>query len=181
MDALDCIISRRSIRKFTNEAVSEATLEAVVAAAAYAPSWKNTQTTRYVAITDPEVKAKIADDCVLGFPGNARNIHAAPMLIVLTSVSGRSGYERDGSFTTQKQRHWESFDAGIAAEAFCLAAHAHGLGTVIMGIFDPYKVASAARIPNGQSVSALIALGHPAIDPKAPKRKAVDELLTYCR
>jgi nitroreductase len=113
MDALDCIKSRRSIRKFTDEAVSEETLEAIVAAAAYAPSWKNTQTTRYIAVTDPEVKAKIAGDCVLGFPGNTRSISAAPMLIVLTTVNGRSGYERDGSFATQKQRHWKAAPLGI--------------------------------------------------------------------
>ncbi|WP_455129054.1 hypothetical protein [Pseudoramibacter alactolyticus] len=50
-----------------------------------------------------------------------------------------------------------------------------------MGIFDPCKVASAAHVPNGQSVSALIAVGHPATDPRAPKRKTVDELLTYRR
>lgn len=53
--------------------------------------------------------------------------------------------------------------------------------TVIMGIFDPCKVASAAHVPNDQSVSAFIAVGHPATDPRAPKCKTVDELLTYRR
>lgn len=50
-----------------------------------------------------------------------------------------------------------------------------------MGIFDPCKFASAAHVPNDQSVSALIAVGHPATDPRAPKCKTVDELLTYRR
>ena len=50
-----------------------------------------------------------------------------------------------------------------------------------MGIFDPYKVASVAHVPNDLPVSALIVVGHLAPDPRVPKRKTVDELLTYCR
>ena len=47
MEALECIKTRRSVRKFTEEAVSREQMAEVVAAAAYAPSWKNTQTARY--------------------------------------------------------------------------------------------------------------------------------------
>jgi hypothetical protein len=58
----------------------------------------------------------------------------------MTCVTGRCGYERDGSFSTPKGDRWEMFDAGIAAQTFCLAAHEMGLGTVIMGVFDENKV-----------------------------------------
>lgn len=40
MDAQTCILTRRSVRKFTDESVSRELLEKVVALAAYAPSWK---------------------------------------------------------------------------------------------------------------------------------------------
>ena len=43
MEVLECIKTRRSVRKFTEEAVSREQMAEVVAAAAYAPSWKNTQ------------------------------------------------------------------------------------------------------------------------------------------
>ena len=100
-------------------------------------------------------------------------------LVVLTMIKGRSGYERDGSFSTPLATHWQSFDAGIAAQTFCLSAHALGLGTVIMGIYDPAEVAKVVEIPEGQEVAALIALGHPAQDPQAPARKDVDTLLRF--
>ena len=112
------------------------------------------------------------------FPGNQRIIEGAPALVVVTTIASRSGYERDGSFSTSKGTHWESFDCGIATQTFCLAAWDAGLGTVVMGIFDEEKVASLAEVPQGQKVSALVAIGYPDETPAAPKRKAVDDLLT---
>ena len=99
--------------------------------------------------------------------------------MVITTVNSRSGYERDGSFSTSKETHWQSFDAGIATQTFCLAAHEAGLGTVIMGIYDEKKVIDALNIPEGQSVSALVALGYPAENPEAPKRKGTEQLLSF--
>ena len=63
MEALENIRTRRSIRKFTDEPVDHATLEKIVEAASWSPSWKNTQIVRYIAIEDPALKAKIAKDC----------------------------------------------------------------------------------------------------------------------
>lgn len=65
------------------------------------------------------------------------------------------------------------FDVGVASQTLCLAAHEAGLGTVIMGITD------LLHIPEDQELAALIAIGYPDIDPDAPKRKSVDDLLTY--
>ena len=50
MDAQTCILTRRSVRKFTGEKVSRQEIEKIVSLAAYAPSWKNTQISRYIAI-----------------------------------------------------------------------------------------------------------------------------------
>ncbi|MBQ8201946.1 MAG: nitroreductase family protein [Clostridia bacterium] len=174
----DLLTTRRSIRRFTDECIPAETITALVSTAAYAPSWKNTQTTRYIAVTDKALISRIADECTLGFEHNRGIIAGAPVLMVLTTMEGRSGYERDGSFTTAKGTHWQSFDAGIAAQTFCLAAHARGLGTVMLGIFDEAKVAELLCVPQGQSVSVLIPLGHPAEAPNAPKRKSAEELLT---
>ena len=180
MEAIECIKTRRCVRKYTDQPVARETIAEIVETAAYAPSWKNTQTSRYLAIMNPETRREIAENCVLDFAGNKRIIEGAPVLVLLLTVDGRSGYERDGSFTTSKGTHWQSFDAGIASETFCLAAHDKGLGTVVMGIYDEAKVKAAAGVPEGQSVSAMIALGYPAEEPGAPKRKTVEELLTYC-
>jgi len=167
----------RSIRKFQPTPVSPDTIRAIVAVAAYAPSWKNSQTTRYTLLTKREEIDRVADECTMGFQKNIDTLHGAPALVVLTTVNDRSGYERDGSFSTSKGTHWQSFDAGLAAEAFCVAAHEAGLGTVILGIYDEGKVKAVLNLPETESVSALIPIGVPAESPAAPKRKDVSELL----
>lgn len=173
----ELLTTRRSIRKFTSAPVSADTLRTLVATASYAPSWKNSQTTRYTAVTMREEINQIADTCCQGFQHNTDILHGTPVLMVLSTVNGRSGYERDGSFTTSKGTHWQSFDAGLSAQTFCLAAHDAGLGTVILGIFDEEKVRQVISLPEGESISALIALGYPDEAPTAPKRKDVDDLL----
>ena len=67
----------------------------------------------------------------------------------------------------------------VASEAFCLAAYEKGLGTVIMGIFDDDKVAEILNVPAERDVIALIPIGYPAEEPTAPRRKPVEELLTF--
>lgn len=175
----ECVKNRRSIRKYKAGKIDHAVIEKVVEMASFAPSWKNVQTTRYIVVEDEAVKHEIAESCVLGFGLNRKNIENAPALVLVTTVANRSGYERDGSFSTSKETHWESFDAGLAVQTFCLAAHAEGLGTVIMGIYDEEKVIKTAQIPEGQKVSAMIAIGYPDEAPVMPKRRGVDELLTY--
>lgn len=102
------LTTRRSIRKFLPTPVSPDAIRAIVAVAAYAPSWKNSQTTRYTLLTKREEIDRVADECTMGFQKNIDTLHGAPALVVLTTVNDRSGYERDGSFSTSKGTHWQS-------------------------------------------------------------------------
>lgn len=94
-------------------------------------------------------------------------------------MHGRSGFERDGSYTTSKEDRWEVFDTGLATQTFCLAAHDKGVGSVILGIFDESKVAEILGIDEGQRVAALVAVGYADEAPDAPKRKSVDDLVKF--
>ena len=179
MEALKCIETRRSIRKFKDEALDHELLEAVVKEASFAPSWKNSQVVRYVVVENQEIKSKIANDTVLGFTYNTGTIEKAAALVVVTMIHGRSGFEKDGSYTTSKEDRWEMFDAGIATQTFCLAAHEKGIGSVIMGIFDEDKVAELISLEEGRKVAALIAVGYPDEEPAQPKRKEVGELVRF--
>lgn len=179
MEAIKCIKERRSIRKFQDKKVPHDVIDEIVAAAAYAPSWKNTQVTRYMVTEDRDVMNKIADGCVLGFEYNIDTIRNAPALVIVTMIQGRSGMEKDGSATTSKGADWGVFDTGIATQTFCLAAHDKGIGSVIMGIFDEASVGEVVPVPEGQKVAALIAIGYADEEPKAPRRKEVSDLVTY--
>lgn len=177
MNMTECIKERRSIRKFKGDAISHSLLESIISNASYSPSWKNTQVTRYIAIEDTSIIQKIADDFTPEF--NSNIIRQVPMLIAVTFVKGRSGFERDGSFSTNKGDRWQMFDVGAACQTFCLAAHEQGLGTVIMGIWDEDGITELLQIPETQELAALIAIGYPDIAPDAPKRKSVEDILTY--
>ena len=178
MEAIECIKTRRSVRKFTGPADHE-TIKKIMEAAVYAPSWKNTQTVRYTVVEDREKIDQIADTAVLDFTYNAATIHYAPMIAVQTVVKGISGYEPDGSYTTPKEDGWEMYDAGISAQTFCLAAHANGVKTVIMGIFDGEKISKILGLPENETVTAVISLGLSDVENPAPARKTVDEVLRF--
>ena len=177
MDTIEAIITRRSIRRFKEDKVTHETVEKIIKVASFSPSWKNTQITRYIAVENVEIKNRIALEFVPGF--NQQAILTAPVLLAVSVIKNRSGYERDGSFSTPKGSGWQMFDCGIASQTVCLAAHSMGLGTVIMGIFDEDKIAELLNIPNEQELIALIAVGYPDIQPEPPKRKPVSDLLKY--
>lgn len=179
MEVMDCIKTRRSCRAFLEKPIPHEVLEEIVGAAAYAPSWKNTQITRYIVVENKEKIQAVAEECVLGFEYNTKTLKNCAALLVVTMVKNRSGYEKDGSYTTSKEDRWEMFDAGIATQTFCLAAHEKGVGSVIMGIFDEEKIEKVIEIPEGQQIAALVGLGYPSLQPEAPKRKEVSDLLSY--
>lgn len=177
MNTIDAILTRRSVRRFTAQPVEKEEIEAIVAAAAFAPSWKNTQTAGYIAVTDAAAKEKIAAEMLPPF--NAAIVRSAPVLIAMVTRTGTCGYNDDGTFSTKKEDRWQYFDAGIACQTFCLAAHELGLATVIMGIYDEEKVPAFLGLNGDQALTALIALGHAAVDPACPPKKGVDHLLRF--
>jgi nitroreductase len=179
MELIEGIKGRRSIRKFKSDAVSHEVMDKIIEAARFAPTWKNTQTPRYVVVEDREILSKIAGEATLGFEHNKDIIEGAPALVIITSINKRSGYERDGSFSTSKGNEWQMFDAGIAAEAFCLSAYNEGVGSVILGIFDDAKVAEIIGLGEDRTVSCLIPVGYPDEAPNPVPRKDLSEYVTY--
>ena len=178
MTAKECILGRRSIRKFKPDPVSHELLAQIVETASYAPSWKHTQITRYIAV-EGELKEKIAREGTSLYPGNGKIISSAPVLIAVTVIKNRSGYERDGSFSTPRGDGWQMYDAGVASQSFCLAAYEQGLGTVILGLFDQAPVEAMLQLPEDRELVALIPVGYPDEAPAAPRRKPVEDLLSY--
>lgn len=179
METIERIKTRRSIRKFTDKPVSRDTMDEIISAASYAPSWKNSQTVRYIVIESEDLIKKIATTATLGFEHNKELISGCKSLVAAVTISGKCGYNPDGTFTTSKKDKWEAFDAGIAVQTFCLAASELGIGSVILGIFDEEILGKLLNLPEGQYVAALIATGYPAVNPTAPARKGLEELVQY--
>ena len=176
MELEQCIRARRSIRKFKNAPIEKGTVEKLITAAQKAPSWKNSQVSRYFAVLSEENKAKLMK-CLPDF--NQRSAANASALIVTTVIKGRSGFERDGSYSTHLKDGFQYFDNGLQVQNLCLQAHALGLGTLIMGIYDQQKVRQIAAIPEEQEIVAIIAVGYPDVSPDMPPRKEIDEILRF--
>ena len=177
MEFTEVIQNRRSIRKYTSQPVTLEQMEEIIALARFAPSWKNSQTAKYYVIFNQELKNQIAEQCTCDFSKNKINIQNAPCLVILTTVSGIAGYDPDGSFTTSKGTHWQSFDAGIACQTICLTAYEKGLGTLIMGIYDEEKIKNILNLPENESISALIAVGYETEHPATPPRKELEKIM----
>jgi nitroreductase len=61
MDVFEAIRNRRSIRRYRTDPVDEKTVQAVLEAAHWAPSWGNTQCWRFIVVRDQRTKTQIAD------------------------------------------------------------------------------------------------------------------------
>lgn len=175
MELKECIEGRRSIRRYQDKPVSREVIKQLIEAAILAPSWKNSQVSRYY-VADGENKKEFLD-CLAEF--NQRNIKDAPVVIVSTVVKGRSGFERDGSYTTHLKDGFQYFDNGLQVQNLCLKAYELGLGTLIMGIYHNDKIRAFFNIPETEEVVAVIGVGYPDIEPDTPMRKTVDEIVTF--
>lgn len=179
MTAKECIKGRRSVRQFTEQPVAHELLAEIVETASYYPSWKHTQIVRFVAV-EGEKKERLAKECTDMWANNGKIMESAPVVMAVTIIKNRSGFERDGSFSTNKGDRWQMYDAGIASQTLCLAAWESGIASVILGLFDDEKAAAILELPEDREVAALIPMGYAAETPAAPRRKPVEEILTFC-
>jgi len=175
MEVQQAIKSRRAIRKYQSRPVDDKTINQVLEAARMAPSWANTQCTRFVVVS-AETKDRLA--ATLSETNPAHNaVKESPVVIVACARLGRSGF-KGGEATTDKG-DWYMFDVAIAMENLVLSAHALGLGTVYVGLFDAKKAAEIVEMPSGFCAVTMTPLGYPDEAPQAPARKDLAEIVAY--
>lgn len=176
MELEKCLHGRRSIRKYRDQPVSRELLSQLIEAAIQAPSWKNSQVSRYY-ITDTLEKTESFLPCMPSF--NQKNLEHAPAIIVSTIVKGFCGFQPDGSYATHLKDGWQYFDNGLQVQNICLKAYELGLGTLIMGIYDEAKIREFFHIPDTEEIVAVIGVGYADIAPQQPERKTVDEIAFF--
>jgi nitroreductase len=178
MDVIEAIKTRRSIRKYKSTPVSKDDLNTVLEAARWAPSWANTQCWRFVVVEDKETRVKLSE--TLTETNAARvGLVEAPVVIVACAVLGKSGHKR-GEVMTDKG-DWFMFDTALAMHNLVLAAHAVGLGTVYIGLFDAKKAAGILELPDGVVAVAMTPLGYPEGEGKITSRLGPAEMVYYER
>jgi nitroreductase len=184
MEVNEATLNRRSIRKYRSDPVDEKTLNKVLEAVRQAPSWANTQCWRLVVVRDSGTRSKLAGT-LFSFPGRpnltAEAIKIAPVAIALCAETGKSGfaYGEPKKPATDKGEYWYMYDVALAMENLALSACSFGLGTVIIGAFDPKAAAAVLNVPAGYVVVSLTPLGYPDEAPAARPRKALSEIVFY--
>lgn len=162
--AIEAIMSRTSIREYTDEAISDADMETLLRAGMAAPSCCNIQPWHFIVIKDQSVRQQMTDSI-----GPAQPAAKAQAVIV---VCGDMNIMNE-SPVKDNTDYWVC-DACAATENILIAANALGLGGVWMGVWPMTnrisKIQSILGLPDYIIPLDMIALGHPAEQPQ-PKDK----------
>ena len=174
MEFENVVNERRSIRRFKDIKVDKNKILHMIETAQKAPSWKNSQTSRYYVV---EELGQDVIDCLPEF--NQISVSNAPTLIVCTVVEKRSGHNRDGEAETHLGDGFTYFDNGLQVQNLVLQAQNLGLGTLIMGLYDNKRLRKVLSIPKDETITVVIAVGYPDIEPNAPQRKDINDIVTF--
>lgn len=179
MQARQMIQERRSVRKYKDEKVSRDLIREIVDLSRWAPSWANFQIARYTIVDDADMIRAIYERGVNGFVYNMNTLKNAQGVMVLSYVKGKSGSIGDDKPASSKaSTQWEMFDAGIACQTFCLAAHSLGVGTCIFGIIDDAAISQIVGLPEDETVASIITYGFEDGEHAKPtSRMAVEEIM----
>jgi len=160
MEAIKCLMTRRSVRKYTAKTMTEAQLRKVLEAAMNAPSAGNQQAWQFIAVRDRIILNDIAE-----VHPYAQMLKQAQVAIVICG---------DPAAETSKD-YWVQ-DCSAATQNALLAAHALGLGAVWLGVYPRQQRVDDVRrvlgIPDGVVPLSIVSIGFPAEKPKAVKRYA---------
>lgn len=171
-DFMEIIKGRRSIRRYLSKEISDETMQTVLEAVRWSPSWANSQCWELVLVRDQGLKKDLQGTVSERNP-STNSVVDAPVLIALCGKLKSSGYYK--GTTPTKFGDWFMFDLGIMCQTICLAAHAIGLGTVVVGLFDHAKAGEIIGLPADHEVVALIPMGYSEQQPSPPPRKEVAE------
>ncbi len=159
---MDAIFKRASVRRFTDEEITDEEVEHLMRAAMAAPSAGNQQPWCFYLTRDDSVKTRLSEASPYAKPAAG-----APLVIVACSRTENVRFAP-----------WVPQDMSAAVENILLEVADAGLGAVWMGIApdeDRVKaVHEAIGKPEGVEPFALIAVGHPDGEVNAEGEKRYD-------
>ncbi len=184
MNVSDAIAARRSIRSFTTRTMTRADIEPLLHDANLAPNHRITQPWRFH-VLGPNARAayglalghrkakKAADDAAAQrIREETRDAHRAwPGMVIVSMTLAENPEIREEDYAATL----------MAVQNLCLSAVAHGLGTHIRtgGIMDDPAARTAAGVPDGERIVAVLAVGEPLELPAPKTRRPASELTDW--
>lgn len=148
---LDPIFKRRSIRKFTDQEVSDVDVNDILEAAMAAPSACCMDPWEFIIIRSSDLRKKVAD-----FLPNGKMLNDSPVGIIVCGDIDKA-HSNELSFMLQ--------DCSAAIENILLAANLIGLGTCWLGVHPREDriedLSKLFSLPSNIIPISVIALGHP--------------------
>jgi nitroreductase len=161
MDAMQAILSRRSIRRYTDKDVSDEVVKELLEAAMSAPSAGNEQPWHFVVIRDRQILNEIPK-----IHPHSGMLKEAPLAILIC-----------GDESLQKYKGYWVQDCSAATENLLVAVNAKGLGGVWLGVYPLEDRVVGIRkllgMPENVIPFALLSIGYP--DEQKPPAERYDE------
>lgn len=157
MDVWEAIKSRRSVRRFRQEAISKETLLELVEAARCAPSAANRQPLEFVIVNAEEQTAQVlAQLAWAGYVRPRRDPPASkrPVAYIIVLVH-----------TEKAMAEFGKVDAAAAIENILLAAQGKGIGSCWLGSINRDELREILKIPDKYDINSVVALGYPDEQP----------------
>lgn len=169
MDFMELAKRRCSVRAYEDRKVEPEKLERILEAARIAPTAKNLQPVKLLAVQSGEGLEKV---------GKAANIYGAPLAIIVCA-----DHQRAWTRPFDSKRSTD-IDASILADHMMLEATELGLGSVWICFFKPDVLREEFSLPEHLEPVNILAVGYASGAPASPDRhdKArvpVDELVSY--
>jgi nitroreductase len=161
-EVLNGILTRRSVREFSNEAPSSEVIKTILEAGIWAPSGLNNQPWRFIVVRAPETKEKISE-----LTHYSRIVKTAPVLICVF-------IDLDSSYHREK----DLMAIGACNENMLLAAHSMDLGGVWLGeiLKNKEEVRNILGAPETWELTAVLAIGHPSPKERKSKRRPISKV-----
>jgi nitroreductase len=168
MDFYQVIKSRRSIRTYKPDPISDDVLKRILEAGQIAPSAKNIQPWKFIVVKDIKIKQELVSAC-----RNQTFIGQAPVVICAVALEKIAWGNMGG--------YWSSYpvDIAIALDHIILAATNEGLGTCWIGAYNEAEVKRILKIPDDVKVIALTPIGYPAQEQAPRPRKPLSEITSF--
>jgi len=166
MDLENCILGRRSIRRFKAGPVPDEVIMTGLKLANAAPSAGNLQAREFIIVRDPDRK-KLLSEAAL----DQQEPTMADVVVVFCA-----NLDRMSSYGKRGREFYILQDVGASVQNFLLYIHSQGLGAVWIGAFNDTKVSEVLELPHVIKPVAIVPVGIPAEVPKNPEKRSLDEM-----
>lgn len=178
---IDLLLSHRSIRKFKEDTVEQATVDKIVSCGQAAATSSNVQAVTVIQVHDTQKREKLAS-----FAGGQPYVESAGAFLVYCADMNRPKIaceKQDGDFAPGMTEHFiiATVDVALAAQNAVVAAESLGLGICYIGGLrnKPSEVSELLNLPDHVYPVFGLCLGYPAQDPEVKPRMPLGAVLMH--